>query len=267
MIQEITVGPVTQFKMARRVFGYDLYYTAAYFVDGLLIDTGFQHVANDYFERLRQKNVQQIVHTHSHEDHVGANYLFQKHLGLKAKVHPIAMDLILHPPKKLKVYRHVIWGIPNSAESEPIENEISTNNYNFKVLYLPGHSKDHIGLYEPKEGWFFGGDLFLGVKVRVLRYDEQFYELMDSLKKAIELPLSKYFCGSSKILDTPKKYLEMKLQFFEEVKDEVLELRQKGWESKKIRDKVLGREPSITYISQGEFSKLNLVTGILNQSS
>ncbi|MFQ6116389.1 MAG: MBL fold metallo-hydrolase [bacterium] len=260
------MGPVTQFKMARRVFGFDLYYTAAYFVDGLLIDTGFQHVANDFFRRLREKNVQQIVHTHAHEDHVGANYLFQKHLGIKAKAHPAAIKLIFQPPKKLRLYREVIWGIPIAAESEPIENEISTENYIFKVVSLPGHSEDHIGLYEPSEGWLFGGDLFLGVKVKVLRYDEQIYELMDSLQRAIKLPMSKFFCGSSKILDSPRQSLENKLQFFQEVQGKVLEFYQKGWEINKIRDEVLGHESTITYISQGEFSKLNLVQGFLNES-
>jgi glyoxylase-like metal-dependent hydrolase (beta-lactamase superfamily II) len=266
VIQEITIGPITQFKMARRVLGYDLYYTAAYLVDGLLIDTGFQHVANEFFEHLRQRHVQQIVHTHAHEDHIGADYLFQKHLGLRAKAHPAAIELICHPPKKLRTYRKVVWGLPNAAKTEPVENEISTDNYTFKVIYLPGHSEDHVGLYEPNEGWFFGGDLFLGVKVRVLRNDEKIHDLMDSLRKAAKLPMSKFFCSSSKILDSPMHYLEKKLQFFEDVKGNVLELHRQGMAIKQIRDKVLGHEQTITYISQGEFSKLNLVKGILNQN-
>ncbi|MFQ5865740.1 MAG: MBL fold metallo-hydrolase [bacterium] len=266
MIQEITNGLVTQFRMARRVLGYGLYYTAAYFVDGLLIDTGFQHVANEFFNRLRERNVQQIVQTHAHEDHIGATYLFQKHLGLKAKVHPAAIKLIFDPPKKLKIYRKVVWGLPNAAETEPIDKEVSTNNYTFKVIYLPGHSNDHIGLYEPNQGWLFGGDLFLGVKVRVLRYDEQFHQIMNSLRKVTELPMSKYFCGSGKVLISPRRNLEKKLQFFEEVKGKVLELYYKGWELERIRNEVLGRERIITYISQREFSKLNLVQSIVNQN-
>lgn len=267
MIQEIIKGHVTQFKMARRIFGQNLRFTAAYFVDGLLVDTGFDYVANEFFECLNQKNVQQIVHTHAHEDHVGANHLFQKHFGLKAKAHPEAIKLIGNPPKNLKIYRKVVWGLPKASKVEPIENEIFTNKYKFMTIHLPGHSKDHIGFYEPNEGWFFGGDLFLGVKVKVLRFDEQVYELMTSLREVIQLPVSKYFCGSGKILDNPTEMLQTKLQFCEETKEQVLDLYQKGWKIKKIRDHILGKEGAITYVSQGEFSKINLVKNILNQRS
>jgi glyoxylase-like metal-dependent hydrolase (beta-lactamase superfamily II) len=267
MIQEVTSGPVTQFKMSRSLFGQNLRFTAAYFIDGLLIDTGFDHVAHEFFECLSQKNVQQIIHTHAHEDHVGSNYLFQERCGLKAKAHPGAIELIRNPPKKLKTYRRVIWGIPKAADVEPINNEIFTDKYKFKTIHVPGHSKDHVGFYEPNEGWFFGGDLFLGIKVKVLRYDEQVYELMASLKEVMQLPMSRYFCGTGKILESPGERLSMKLQFFEEVQAQVLELHYQGWKIKRIRNHILGREGTIFYISQGEFSKLNLVKGIIDQRS
>ncbi len=259
MFKERRIGPIIQFRLARRLFGRNLYFTAAYFVDGLLIDTGFHYSAHNFFENLRHKSVEQIVNTHSHEDHVGANYLFQTHLGLKAKAHSAAIDLIRNPPAKLKLYRRVVWGVPESAATVPIEQEIETENYTLKVIGLPGHSEDHIGFFEPDQGWLFGGDLFLSVKVKVLRYDENIYKIIDSLKKAIKLPVKMYFCSSGKILTRPIYYLKLKLEFYENVQYNVLKLRQEGFKLKKIRDEVLGREEVLTYLSQGEFSKINLV--------
>ncbi|NIR47332.1 MBL fold metallo-hydrolase [candidate division KSB1 bacterium] len=266
MIETTQIGPVTQYKLNRRLFGKRIYSTAAYYVDGLLIDTGFHHIANDFFRLLRQHKVEQIVHTHAHEDHVAANFLFQKHLGIIGKVHSIGIDLIANPPKKLKPYRSLVWGHPRPAKILPIDDIIETDHYTFKVIELPGHSKDHIGFYEPNEGWLFGGDLFLSVKVKVLKYDEDYLDWKRSLKQALTLPASTYLCGSSKILQNPDKYLNLKLEFFEETENKILNLHRNGWPHKKIRNKVLGRESTLTYISQGEFSKLNLVKSILGDN-
>lgn len=263
MIETITIGPVTQYKLTRRFLGKSIYNTSAYFVDGLLIDTGFRHIARDFFETLQRQKIEQIVHTHAHEDHVAANALFQKHLGIIGKIHRAGLHLIHHPPAHLKLYRRLVWDAPAAAQAEIIGNEIETNRYRFQMIELPGHSADHIGFYEPNEGWFFGGDLFLSVKVKVLKYDENIHAWLGSLKKARALPMSRYFCSSSKILASPNEQLEWKIEYYQEVKNRILELNHRGWKPQHLRDEVLGREEILTYVSQGEFSKLNLVKAFL----
>lgn len=267
MIHEADVGPVKQFRLVRQFWGRDVYQTAAYFLDGVLIDTGFNRIAHKFFDLLRAESAHRIVHTHAHEDHVGANYLFQEHDGLIARAHPEAVDLIQHPPQKLKLYRDFIWGLPKPAEAVPFNADtISSEEYNLQIIETPGHTAGHVCFYEPHEGWLFGGDLFLGVRVKVLRFDECVHDLMNSLRRVLQLPMTMYFCGSGKILSEPNKALGQKLEFMEEVKERVLSLRQRGWELRKIRDHVLGREGMLTLISQGEFSKLNLVKGFLSST-
>jgi glyoxylase-like metal-dependent hydrolase (beta-lactamase superfamily II) len=267
MLQATQLDAVTRYKMARTVWGRDLYHVAAYFVDGLLIDTGFNYLAEQFYQELKNKNVEQIVNTHHHEDHVGANYLFEQRQGLKTFVHPLARPLIEKPPEKLKLYRDVVWGVPQPAHSNAIGATISTAKHAFAVLHLPGHSHDHIGLYEPHQGWLFSGDLFLSVKVRVLRSDEDVHALMDSLRRVIALPLRRLFCGSGKILDNPGETLRQKLAFYEELEEHIALLQQKGWETEKIRDAVLGKEGVWPLMSQGEFSKLNLVKAFLKRDA
>lgn len=263
MLQTTPLGNVTQYRMARTILGRNLYYVAAYFVDGLLIDTGFDYLAEQFYRTVQHKNIEQIVNTHHHEDHVGANYLFEQRRQLQAFAHASALPLIAKPPAKLKPYRNLVWGVPQPAHPRAIGEKLSTPKYNFQVLHLPGHSPDHIGLYEPQQGWLFSGDLFLSVKVRVLRADEDITASLASLRRAATLPLQYLFCGSGKIFDNPAEVLQKKLAFYEDVQGRALALQQKGWPLEKIRDAVLGKEGVWPLMSQGEFSKLNLVRGLL----
>ena len=88
---------------------------------------------------------------------------------------------------------------------------------------------------------------------------------MDSLRRVIALPLSCLFCGSGKVLDNPGEILRQKLAFYEETQQRIASLQQKGWEAEKIRDAVLGKEGVWPWMSQGEFSKLNLVKAFLER--
>lgn len=263
MLQVLQLDNVTQYRMARTILGKNLYQVAAYFIDGLLIDTGFDYLAEQFYAAVQNRNIEQIVNTHHHEDHVGANYLFEQHRGLKALAHTLALPLIENPPAKLKPYRDLVWGVPKPAHPVAIDAVISTPQHSFQVLHLPGHSQDHIGFYEPKQGWLFSGDLFLSVKVRVLRSDEDILALMASLRRVTALPLQYLFCGSGKIILHPSDVLKKKLEFYEGLQQRVADLHQKGWAFEKIRDAVLGKEGLWPWMSQGEFSKLNLVKGFL----
>ena len=57
---------VWAFRMARNVMGRGLYYTAAYWVDGLLIDTGCAYTADEFVSAVQPCPVNLIVNTHSH---------------------------------------------------------------------------------------------------------------------------------------------------------------------------------------------------------
>jgi glyoxylase-like metal-dependent hydrolase (beta-lactamase superfamily II) len=260
-----TTRAVTRYKMARTVLSRNCIMSLLT-RDGLLIDTGFAYLAEQFYRALQEKNVEQIANTHHHEDHVGANYLFEQRRSVPAFAHPLALPLIERPPAKLKLYRDVVWGVPQPAHVQAVGTNISTAKYSFQVLHLPGHSHDHIGLYEPKQGWLFSGDLFLSVKVRVLRLDEDIYASMASLRRAIALPLQRLFCGSAKVLDNPGEILQQKLAFYEETQQRIASLHQKGWEAEEIRDAVLGKEGVWPWMSQGEFSKLNLVKAFLKRT-
>ncbi len=78
MIQTEQHGSVTAIRMARAWLGRPLYWTAAYWVDGLLIDTGPRCTAAQLARVLEQVRVEQIVVTHGHEDHIGGLALLRQ---------------------------------------------------------------------------------------------------------------------------------------------------------------------------------------------
>ncbi len=267
MIETTQFGDVTRFRLARTLLGRGLYITAAYWVDGLLIDTGPAHVAEAFFDKARVLGVGRIVNTHHHEDHVGANFLFEARLGMRALAHPQALPRIAHPPARLPLYRELVWGTPKPARAEAIGEDVETEHHRFEVIHTPGHTDDHICLYDPGSGYLFAGDLFLGVKVRVLRADEDVAALMASLRQVAQLPVSVLFCGSGKVLENATEQLRLKLEFLEELQQRAVERQAQGWPIERIRDDLLGREGWFRLISRGEFSKLNLVRGLLSAST
>ena len=132
-----------------------MYYTAAYWVDGLMIDTGCFYTVTELVSALEKLNVDRVVSTHSHEDHIGANAALAKRFGAEILAHPLAIPVLAVPrdQKHLNPYQVVMWGYPEPSFAVSIPDAIQTAHHHFNVIHTPGHSSDHICLYEPHEGW------------------------------------------------------------------------------------------------------------------
>jgi len=141
MLQEKKVEAVTQIMMGREVDGTVYYWTAAYLVDGLLVDTGCTYTAPELIEYLREKQVNQVINTHHHEDHVGGNALLQKEFGLDIYAHPLAVSLI-NKKMELHQYQGLVWGYPEPTVVKPIQGQIKTEHHIFQVIETPGHCRE-----------------------------------------------------------------------------------------------------------------------------
>jgi len=143
---------------------------------------------------------------------------------------------------------------------------VETPHYRFQVIHTPGHSPDHICLYEPKEGWLFSGDAYIGGRDRALRADYDIYAIIDSLKKLAKLEISRLFPGSGTVRDNPRQDIALKIKYLEAIGERVRELHQKGLSLSQIRKEVFGGEMPIAYITLGHFSGRNLVRSYLENS-
>jgi glyoxylase-like metal-dependent hydrolase (beta-lactamase superfamily II) len=266
MIQTEQVGAVTKFRLARTLVNRGYYWTAAYFVDGLLVDTGCHFSADKLCRALRRQHVHTIVNTHHHEDHIGNNRLFQDRFGAEIYAHPGALAFLEEPRRiGMQLYRRVVWNTPDPSRGRPVGDTVSTSRHSLQVIPAPGHSPDHICLYEPAAGLLFAGDIFCGKRVAYFRADEDFNLTLQSLKRLAALDIRTIYCGLKGVVEDGGKALKEKIRGMEELRDKALELRQKGLSPREIRRRLLGFENKMYTISGGHFSKQNVIDSILGK--
>jgi glyoxylase-like metal-dependent hydrolase (beta-lactamase superfamily II) len=212
---------------------------------------------------LSALDVRQAVLTHAHEDHAGATPLLRSR-GITPLAHPLALDILAHPPHQ-RPYQWVTWGRQLASRGVPIGGEVATRTYRFRVLHTPGHSPDHISLFEERRGWLFAGDLFLSAYVKVLRSDEDPHQTIASLRRVLALPVTTLFCASGKVVEDGRAALQRKLDFMERLRDNARERHGKGTERERIRGELLGPETWWPVITSGHFSKQNLIDALLRK--
>jgi glyoxylase-like metal-dependent hydrolase (beta-lactamase superfamily II) len=268
MLKITHYGDVTRFDLARTLAGRGHYWTTAYLLDGVLVDTGCAHSARELVTMMADSPLHRIVNTHSHEDHIGANGPLQNQRnGLEILAHPIALPVLADPRRTqpLHPYRRLLWGWPQPSKGQPISDgaQISTEHYNFQVIYTPGHSPDHLCLYEAQQGWLFTGDLFVGGRDRALRADYDIWQIIASLKRIAELPAVKLFPGSARVSDNPTQALEAKISYLEELGERILDAHHRGRSVSTIARAECGGFMPLELMTLGHFSRRALVMSYL----
>lgn len=268
MINTEHFGDITQFIMGRLIDGRPIYTMACYYIDGLLIDTGPIHVADEIEAAFADYPVDMIVNTHHHEDHIGNNIIFQNKFAVsRTYASHLAVPLIVEPglwTGRLRSYQHLAWGEPTASQASPIPNVINTKSYEFEVIATPGHSPDHICLLEPKQGWLFAGDVFVREKVPSLRSDENVTQMLSSLHKLLQYEFSTLFCSSGLVVTDARAALRRKIAYWKELGDKIKESYQQGLEPDAIRERLLGKETILYGPTEGDFGKINLVLSFIN---
>jgi glyoxylase-like metal-dependent hydrolase (beta-lactamase superfamily II) len=268
MLKTSTYDGVIRFDLARNLAGRGRYWTTAYYLDGLLIDSGPAHTAGELVTALADKPLARLVNTHRHEDHIGANAsLMRAHPGLEILAHPLALPILAEPRslQPLQPYRRLFWGWPEASQANPLADGdlVKTGNFRMQVLYTPGHSPDHLCLYEPEQGWLFTGDLFVGGQERALREDGDIWNIIASLKRIAALPCNRMFPGCARVRENPEAELRAKIDYLEDLGNKVLELHDKGWEVAAIVRALCGKPMWIELFTLGNFARRHLVLSYL----
>ncbi len=262
MLQTFHHGPITRIHMARTFLGRPLYTVNAYLVDGLLVDTGCPGSARQLLEWCRGGRVRQVVNTHHHEDHSGGNGPLRRVLGLPIAAPPDAVPILARFPR-LPFYRRMVWGQPEDVTAEPLGAVVETEHYRFEVIPTPGHSADHVCLFEPRQGWLFSGDLFIHERARYIRREEDIGGILRSLREVLAREPRVLFCGHAGMVEDAGEAIRRKIAYLEELARQARALRKQGLSPEEIARRLLGPETRMTHLTGGDFSKVNLIRGLL----
>ncbi len=262
MLQSASHGPITCVHLGKTILGHALRTVNAYLVDGLLIDSGPPATAAEMIQWCRAHDVRQVVNTHHHEDHCGGNRLLQASLGLTVAAPRGALPFLRDPPR-LAHYRRLVWGQPQPSDPQPLDELIETANHRFMVVPTPGHTPDHVCLFELDEGWLFTGDLFIHEQARYLNADENAHQILASLHRIRALRPHLLICSHAGFREDAEGALGRKIAYWEALAQEADRLRETGDSAKQIAHALVGPEGMATLLSRGHFSKENLIRSLL----
>ena len=258
-------GPVESVQLGVGYFGPPPVQVYAFWVDGLLIDTGPPMLQNEFMAWLKKRTLEQVFITHHHEDHSGNVNAVAAHANVPIQGSPLCCDLVqgkVHTCLAQKLF----WGSPQFTDKvTPIDGEsIETNRHRFSLISVPGHSADQVALFEPKEGWLFSADVFVSPIIKYFMRQESMREQMDSLKKLIALDFDQMFCCHKPQMKGGKKLLKQKLAFFEDYYGQVLHWADKGYSPQAIRKAMNQQERwSGMLLSGGKMSAVNMIRAVL----
>jgi glyoxylase-like metal-dependent hydrolase (beta-lactamase superfamily II) len=234
---------------------------SAYVIRGVMIDTGFHWASGEVLDAVDSLGVRGVIVTHSHEDHAGNVAM------LAGRGTPILMradtEAILRRSPALQLYRRVFWGRPPSLTTALAAFDPA----GLEGIHTPGHSTDHQIVWDPETRTVFSGDLWLGVRARVLHSTEDPYVLLGSLRRVSALRPLRMFDAHRGLVARPVEALDAKVAWLGDTLGEIERRVTDGWSDRAIVRRVLGGEEIAAVVSLGDYARRNLVRAVRRNMS
>ena len=262
MIKDTRHGPVLRIQMSRYPDFRPPRVVSSYVINELIIDTGPACTAGELADFLRDADIRLAINTHHHEDHVGANKIFQDGRGVEIFAHPVAVDSIRARPV-LSTPQEDVWDYPMPSEVKPVPDYVEASNLHYEVIYTPGHARGHICLFERENGWLFSGDAYITSRPVVCRNVENQWQMIEDLKRMRDLQSAAMFTAPSGVFVDPTSRLTSAIDYLGDLGAEITRLYNKGMEIPQIRQTIFGDESPFAALTLGHFSSLNMVRSFL----
>lgn len=241
-----------------RLVGYTV---SAYLVRDILVDTGFPGVRGELLGAVDALAPRGAIVTHWHEDHAG-NVPELAARGLPFLMHG-ECEAILRQRPPIRAYRRIVWHRPSRLTASLQTFDPAP----LQIIETPGHCADHIAVWDPERRILVGGDLFLGVKVRVAHSHESLTELIRSLRIVAALEPRLLLDAHRGVLVNATALLHAKIRWLDETIGEIRSLHESGAGEREIQHRVLGAEPFVGWVSFGEYSKRSFVRAAISPSA
>ena len=256
MLQVERFGDVTRFEMssaASRMIGYS---ASAYLVRGILVDCGFHAARRDMDTILERERPGGVFITHYHEDHAGnVERVARRGIPIAASSETMAK---VRAPARIRFYRRFTWGSapPLRSPTTPFESD------HLRLIAAPGHCADHHVVWDESSGTLFGGDLYLGVKVRIAHPGEDPRLLARSLRRIAALGPARLFDAHRGFVPNPTPLLEAKADWTEETIAAIERRIAAGASDSAVVRELFGGESMPGYFSGGDYSRTNYVRAV-----
>lgn len=232
-----------------------------------LIDTGPPNQWRWVRAFVQESGIRQVLITHHHEDHGGNAAAIQKSMQAAVNV-PENARAFFEKGFHVHLYRQVIWGKPEKFHPQIIANPVElANGARLEAIACPGHSRDMTCFLLPDRGWLFTGDLYIASRPKYLRKDEDPRQEIESLKKILQYDFDTVFCAHRGVVKSGRQALQDKLDFLQNLQEEIARLARQGKSVKAITHELLGREDLLSWITLFHFSKRNLIWALHPDSS
>ena len=161
--------------------------------DGVAIDPGSTRMRGSLERQLRRLPngaIRAVAVTHHHEEHsCNLNWLSSR-TGAPLFVGDATAAVLRSPPFLPLVRRWMIGQPPPLAEPFTIlQDEMPSATGTIEVIAAPGHSDDHIVLYDRREKLLIAGDTFMGAYFSAPNPDVDSRKWIHTLEQMIELEI------------------------------------------------------------------------------
>jgi len=258
MLRQTSHGDVLELQFSTARSRSIRYAVSAFVTRDVLVDSGFPQIGGEFRAWLASARIDGAMLTHGHEDHAG-NLQAVVERGIPVQMAP-ATDALVRAPGHIGLYRRFVWGTQRPFRG--IVNPFAHSALDLRPTR--GHSPDHHVIWDAERGTVFGGDLFIGVKLRIAHIDEDIRGQVKALRDVASWHPERFFDAHKGRLTDPVAQLRAKADWIEATVGAIESRVHRGWEDRAIRNDVLGNEDLTGIASFGNYSRINFVRNVRN---
>ena len=158
---------------------------------------------------LKIRDIDIVINTHEHFDHIGANRYFQDYALIAA--HRFAATKITVEDRYVTMYKSGDLNAPSLKVHLWLESKSRFNlgNYSLNIIHTPGHTSGSICIYEPVREILFAGDtVFAGGTLSYIGESGSVGDYIDSISHLATRKINELYPGHGKISKSPEEDMQ-----------------------------------------------------------